>query len=118
MMTVWTSLESVAAPAGVALDHGQMPAAAISAGTPEAHNRTARYATATLRDAQNPEGTSESKSHPPESNRRPTDYESVALPTELGWPGGGGLLTDPPAAGQGCPLIAAAAPGRGAGPVP
>ena len=26
------------------------------------------------------------KSHPPESNRRPTDYESVALPTELGWP--------------------------------
>src|SRR5206468_6840851 len=25
------------------------------------------------------------KSHPPESNRRPTDYESVALPTELGW---------------------------------
>ena len=25
-------------------------------------------------------------SHPPESNRRPTDYESVALPTELGWP--------------------------------
>ena len=24
-------------------------------------------------------------SHPPESNRRPTDYESVALPTELGW---------------------------------
>ena len=24
------------------------------------------------------------KSHPPESNRRPTDYESVALPTELG----------------------------------
>src|SRR2546427_4178622 len=27
------------------------------------------------------------ESHPPESNRRPTDYESVALPTELGWPG-------------------------------
>src|SRR6185436_11001937 len=26
-----------------------------------------------------------SESHPPESNRRPTDYESVALPTELGW---------------------------------
>jgi len=26
-----------------------------------------------------------SKSHPSESNRRPTDYESVALPTELGW---------------------------------
>src|SRR5712691_13441423 len=25
------------------------------------------------------------ESHPPESNRRPTDYESVALPTELGW---------------------------------
>jgi hypothetical protein len=24
-------------------------------------------------------------SHPPDSNRRPTDYESVALPTELGW---------------------------------
>ncbi len=24
-------------------------------------------------------------SHPPESNWRPTDYESVALPTELGW---------------------------------
>ena len=24
-------------------------------------------------------------SHPSESNRRPTDYESVALPTELGW---------------------------------
>ena len=26
-------------------------------------------------------------SHPPDSNRRPTDYESVALPSELGWPG-------------------------------
>ena len=26
-----------------------------------------------------------SESHPSESNRRPTDYESVALPTELGW---------------------------------
>ena len=26
-----------------------------------------------------------SASHPSESNRRPTDYESVALPTELGW---------------------------------
>ncbi len=25
------------------------------------------------------------KSHHPESNRRPTDYESVALPTELWW---------------------------------
>jgi len=25
-------------------------------------------------------------SHPADSNRRPTDYESVALPTELGWP--------------------------------
>lgn len=25
-------------------------------------------------------------SHPWESNPRPTDYESVALPTELGWP--------------------------------
>jgi hypothetical protein len=24
-------------------------------------------------------------SHPPESNRRPADYESAALPTELGW---------------------------------
>ena len=24
-------------------------------------------------------------SHPPGSNRRPTDYESVALPAELGW---------------------------------
>lgn len=24
-------------------------------------------------------------SHPPGSNRRPADYESVALPTELGW---------------------------------
>src|SRR5438552_4742181 len=40
------------------------------------------------------------KSHPPESNRRPTDYESVALPTELGWPGGGRLLTGPVRAGQ------------------
>src|SRR5215813_5242785 len=29
--------------------------------------------------------THETQSHPPESNRRPTDYESVALPTELGW---------------------------------
>src|SRR6266705_4858957 len=28
---------------------------------------------------------SKRKSHPSESNRRPTDYESVALPTELGW---------------------------------
>ena len=28
----------------------------------------------------------ESWSHPPESNRRPSDYESDALPTELGWP--------------------------------
>ena len=27
------------------------------------------------------------RSHPPESNRRPADYESAALPTELGWPG-------------------------------
>src|ERR1019366_9103775 len=27
-------------------------------------------------------------SHPPGSNRRPTDYESVALPAELGWPSG------------------------------
>ena len=27
----------------------------------------------------------DSWSHPPDSNRRPTDYESVALPTELGW---------------------------------
>src|SRR5690348_15829708 len=26
-------------------------------------------------------------SHPPGSNRRPADYESAALPTELGWPG-------------------------------
>jgi hypothetical protein len=25
------------------------------------------------------------KSHPSESNRRPTHYECVALPTELGW---------------------------------
>ena len=25
-------------------------------------------------------------SHPSESNRRPADYESAALPTELGWP--------------------------------
>src|SRR5438477_12267386 len=25
-------------------------------------------------------------SHPPDSNRRPADYESAALPTELGWP--------------------------------
>ena len=25
-------------------------------------------------------------SHPPGSNRRPADYESAALPTELGWP--------------------------------
>src|SRR6266567_1139718 len=24
-------------------------------------------------------------SHPPGSNRRPADYESAALPTELGW---------------------------------
>ena len=24
-------------------------------------------------------------SHPPDSNRRPADYESAALPTELGW---------------------------------
>ena len=31
--------------------------------------------------------TRESQSHPPESNRRPTDYESVALPSELGWRG-------------------------------
>src|SRR4029453_10128346 len=31
-------------------------------------------------------------SHPPESNRRPTDYESVALPSELGWRGGGDYL--------------------------
>src|ERR1035438_4950875 len=27
-------------------------------------------------------------SHPPGLNRRPTDYESVALPAELGWPSG------------------------------
>ena len=27
----------------------------------------------------------ENWSHPADSNRRPTDYESVALPTELGW---------------------------------
>jgi integrase len=26
-------------------------------------------------------------SHPSDSNRRPADYESAALPTELGWPG-------------------------------
>ena len=26
-------------------------------------------------------------SHPSESNRRPADYESAALPTELGWRG-------------------------------
>src|ERR1700716_2410032 len=26
-------------------------------------------------------------SHPPGSNRRPADYESAALPTELGWLG-------------------------------
>jgi hypothetical protein len=25
-------------------------------------------------------------SHPPGSNRRPADYESAALPAELGWP--------------------------------
>ena len=25
-------------------------------------------------------------SHPSDSNRRPADYESAALPTELGWP--------------------------------
>ena len=25
-------------------------------------------------------------SHPPGLNRRPADYESAALPTELGWP--------------------------------
>ena len=25
------------------------------------------------------------RSHPPGSNRRPADYESAALPTELGW---------------------------------
>jgi hypothetical protein len=25
-------------------------------------------------------------SHPPELNRRPADYESAALPAELGWP--------------------------------
>ena len=46
------------------------------------------------------------QSHPPESNRRPTDYESVALPTELGWhrrrdsltpraPAEGGTYTSP-----------------------
>ena len=29
-----------------------------------------------------------SASHPSESNRRPADYESAALPTELGWRGG------------------------------
>ena len=29
-------------------------------------------------------------SHPPGSNRRPADYESAALPTELGWPTGAG----------------------------
>ena len=29
-------------------------------------------------------------SHPPGSNRRPADYESAALPTELGWPEVGG----------------------------
>ena len=28
-------------------------------------------------------------SHPPGSNRRPADYESAALPTELGWPEAG-----------------------------
>ena len=28
-----------------------------------------------------------SASHPSESNRRPADYESAALPTELGWRG-------------------------------
>lgn len=28
------------------------------------------------------------KSHPPDSNRRPTIYETVALPTELGWRNG------------------------------
>ncbi len=27
-------------------------------------------------------------SHPPGLNRRHTDYESVALPAELGWPSG------------------------------
>src|SRR6266849_2134206 len=32
--------------------------------------------------------TGESWSHPPGLNRRPTDYESVALPAELGWPSG------------------------------
>ncbi len=29
-------------------------------------------------------------SHPSDSNRRPFDYESNALPTELGWLGGDG----------------------------
>src|SRR5579875_2211689 len=33
-------------------------------------------------------------SHPPGSNRRPADYESAALPTELGWPCFSGQLSD------------------------
>src|SRR5271163_976115 len=32
-------------------------------------------------------------SHPPDSNRRPADYESAALPTELGWLSVACLLT-------------------------
>ena len=35
-------------------------------------------------------------SHPPGSNRRPTDYESVALPAELGWPSGQELKWNTP----------------------
>ena len=33
-------------------------------------------------------------SHPPGSNRRPADYESAALPTELGWPAEKSLGTE------------------------
>jgi hypothetical protein len=35
-------------------------------------------------------------SHPPGLNRRPTDYESVALPAELGWPSGQTLKRSTP----------------------
>ena len=53
-----------------------------------------------------------SQSHPPESNRRPTDYESVALPTELGWRSlKGSLGSRSPLGGQ----VAASSPPRESG---
>src|SRR5437867_6961972 len=58
------------------------------------------------------DNTAKLKSHPPESNRRPTDYESVALPTELGWRSlKGSLGSRSPLGGQ----VAASTQPRGPG---